>query len=556
MARGRRIQAIISAVDRASPQFKKVSNSVKALGAVAAGVAAIQIGRELVGALKNAADMAGIQEQAEKKLAQSLRNTGQEVSTALPRLKEYASQLQQASTYGDEAILSNQALLVSLGNLSGRGLERATQAAIDLAAATGRDLRTSFELVGKAAAGETGTLSRYGIILDKNIPSALKFQAALEKIEKQFGGQAAAAADTYAGKIEQLQNAFGDLQESVGKVFAEIGTGFIEDLKTMVEEIDSFVKNGDSFRIAAIQVALGIVEFAMAAEQALGPIAKLFFVIGKTTWDAFALTMAQLDAAMIALGGSAEDAGSIFSNTKKKLEEMLSTARGGFSTDADDWLVRSSKEGAKKAADEMPGLIDLIVQAGKVETIEPLPIPFKIVPMGADDVPGMMKDAYAAWQRETSGDIEFDDAKDSMDELKQKIDKTFAPGAIRGFSSALINAAEGGSKAFSSFFKNLLKDLARAIAEAIILQTVLSIASGGFGGFWGGVKGLLGFGKAGGDIAATAAQGAVKSFAAPINVTFNMPVNSLDAADTARYLEDSHDAVARGYAAAIRRGSF
>jgi len=70
--------------------------------------------------------------------------------------------------------------------------------------------------MGRAASGETSTLSRYGITLDKGLAPSEKFAAALEKINEQFGGQAQSKAETFGGRIEQLSNALGDSLEIVG----------------------------------------------------------------------------------------------------------------------------------------------------------------------------------------------------------------------------------------------------------------------------------------------------------------------------------------------------
>lgn len=46
-------------------------------------------------------------------------------------------------------------------------LKGATKAAIGLSAAFGIDLATAMDLIGKAAAGNTSMLGRYGIVLDE-----------------------------------------------------------------------------------------------------------------------------------------------------------------------------------------------------------------------------------------------------------------------------------------------------------------------------------------------------------------------------------------------------
>ena len=99
---------------------------------------------------------------------------------------------------------SGQALVASFTK-NVEEIKAATQAALDLSAATGQDLNSAFLLLARAAAGETSMLSRYGITLDESIPKSEKFAAAVEKINEQFGGQAAAQAQTFSGLLAQLE---------------------------------------------------------------------------------------------------------------------------------------------------------------------------------------------------------------------------------------------------------------------------------------------------------------------------------------------------------------
>jgi len=255
---GRRASIIISAIDRASATLGKVGGAVAVMGAAAAAVGAVQFGRILVNGIGAATEAAGVQEAAEVKLAKSIANTGQAVATVLPDLKTYASTLQGLTGIGDEVILNNQALLIALGNLEGEGLKRATRAALDLSAANGVALKTSFELVGKAAAGEFGTLSRYGIIIDETVPKSQKFAAALELIEDRFGGQAEAKMQTYQGQLAGLQGHFGDLQEAIGGPFRDVFTEVISTvLSPMMQELTGAATNSTTFTYALLDLADG-----------------------------------------------------------------------------------------------------------------------------------------------------------------------------------------------------------------------------------------------------------------------------------------------------------
>ncbi|MDQ7008301.1 MAG: hypothetical protein Q9Q40_13860, partial [Acidobacteriota bacterium] len=151
---------------------------------------------------------------------------------------------QQQTALGDEVILQNQAILVSLGKLSGEGLERATMAAANMAAVVGIDLKAAMILMAKAAAGETSTLSRYGIVLGKNVAAGEKFARVLELIEERMGGAAATRAKSLEGVFEAMGAAIGDLGETIVEFtgLGDVLKGFAADVKEAAETISGSIK--------------------------------------------------------------------------------------------------------------------------------------------------------------------------------------------------------------------------------------------------------------------------------------------------------------------------
>lgn len=177
-------------------------------GAIAAAGAAFAVSKVVAAANE--------QEDAINALNTSLKITGKFSEEASQSFQEYASSLQEVTKFGDEAILRNAALIQQLGNLSDKELRKATKATLDLAAGLGIDLNSAANLVGKAAAGFTGTLGRYGITVKKAATDSETFARALDEIEKKFGGAAQAQVKTFSGALQQAQNTFGDLLEEIG----------------------------------------------------------------------------------------------------------------------------------------------------------------------------------------------------------------------------------------------------------------------------------------------------------------------------------------------------
>ena len=233
----REINAKIKATDEASANLDKISTGMKAALiavpiAATAALAALAIG--FTKALGDMTEVAGIQHEADIQLGVALKNLGKNVSEDLPKYKAYAGELQRISRSGDEVIQGTQAILASLGGLTDHMNDRATKATLDFAAAMKFDLTSASTLMAKAAGGNVSALSRYGIMVDSRIPKDKQFAEVLRQIEEKFGGVSEALAGTFPGRLEQIENSFGDVQEKVvaGAVENEalsISLGFVSD---------------------------------------------------------------------------------------------------------------------------------------------------------------------------------------------------------------------------------------------------------------------------------------------------------------------------------------
>lgn len=180
-------------------------------------------------------DAAAEQEAAEVALRGALRSTGLEIQINAKRLIDYAAQLQNTTIYGDEMLMKAMAQMQNIARFDNTNtLMQATKAAIGLSAAFGIDLSTAMDLVGKAGAGNTGMLGRYGIVLDETASQAEKFNQVLE-IGAGYFGLAEDQARTSAGSLAQLKNAWGDFQETLAEGLLPAITNLTNSLKPMIE---------------------------------------------------------------------------------------------------------------------------------------------------------------------------------------------------------------------------------------------------------------------------------------------------------------------------------
>ena len=218
------------------------------------------------------------QEQAQVQLAARLRTTGGAAGFTAEELQRYAGSLQEATTFGDEAIIAAQAVLATFTRIRGEAFQRTTDAALDMATVMGTDLRSAVVQLGKALndprqglealsrAGVTFTLEQRKAIREMvktdNLLGAQK--TILAEIEMQIGGAARAMRNTFGGALRGMQNALGDLLEGNGPNLTrarESVESFTEALK------DPDVKAGMQ---GLVNLAIDLAHYGVQAASSLG----------------------------------------------------------------------------------------------------------------------------------------------------------------------------------------------------------------------------------------------------------------------------------------------
>lgn len=207
-------------MNKAAAQFslfeKKLTSGAKLIQGAFAALAA----SKFVGFLNDSLKAQAAAEAATNKLNLALANQGKLTAETSDSLVKFAGALQETSTFADDAIVEVEALLASFGQ-SEEEIKRSTQAVLDYAAATGTDLVTAANLVGKAFVGNVAGLQKIGFEFTKGASDAKNFNSALTQIEQRFGGSATAATQTYIGQLEQMANAWDDTKEAVGRFLAQ-----------------------------------------------------------------------------------------------------------------------------------------------------------------------------------------------------------------------------------------------------------------------------------------------------------------------------------------------
>ena len=165
------------------------------------------------------------QANAEKRLEEA-------VGGNINAFKEQASALQTVTTFGDEATLSAQAQLKTLG-LTEEQVLRLTPLVLDLSARSGKDLNRSTKEVVSSLSTGSSTLEKYGVELETTASLTENFDKAVQGLEKSVGGTAEATAKVGTGPLKQFQNRIGDIQESIGEKLVPILNFLAQNFETI-----------------------------------------------------------------------------------------------------------------------------------------------------------------------------------------------------------------------------------------------------------------------------------------------------------------------------------
>jgi hypothetical protein len=202
---------------------KKAGAAFAAAGAAAAAYAGVL----LVDGVKSAIE----DEAAQAKLATTLENVTGATKDQIAAVENYITQTALANGITDDVLRPSLDRLVRSTKDVTKAQELQTLA-LDIAAGTGKDLKTVSEALGKAYDGNLGALKKLGVGIDESIIKSKNFDAAAAALSKTFEGQASKQAETFQGKMARLTVAFDEAKETVGSYVLDALTpllsGFVD----------------------------------------------------------------------------------------------------------------------------------------------------------------------------------------------------------------------------------------------------------------------------------------------------------------------------------------
>lgn len=274
----------------------QIAGGVAAAGLAVAGAAALKFGADSVRAFAEA-------QEAQNRLAFAFEKFPALADTNVEAIRRLNSALMQKTRFDDDAIASAQGVLAQF-DLTGDQLSRLTPLLLDYAAATGKDLTTSAEDLGRAMMGQGRALKVLGIDFEDTGTIAGNFDQLIQDLSSSVGGFAEKDATTAAGQLQILQNRFGEVQEAVGEallpalqklidwidgeglvILEDFAAWFAEDgvvaLTTFIDKIAEMAENGTLVpNIVAGIGAITAAQLGLNAAMAANPVGLVIAGLG------------------------------------------------------------------------------------------------------------------------------------------------------------------------------------------------------------------------------------------------------------------------------------
>lgn len=348
-----RLAFLISAnADQAIRAFEKTANSadkemvkakksidIAAGSMVSFGARGLAAAGTLAAGLFKLSQSAIDDQKAQALLATQLRVTTKATDEQIASVEEFIDKTARAVGVADDQLRpAFQTLVRTTGDVTKS--QKLLNLALDISAGTGKDLSVITVALSKAATGQVTALTRLGVPLSDNVKKSKDFEGAIKELSARFTGQAATAADTYAGRLARAKIALEETGEEIGAAFIPI----IEKSATKLAD----AANGFSGLNKATGGAIGT--FASFGTLALGAVSAMSLVAGQTikmrtafvdadgqlskmgkTAKTAAIAIAAI-AVVETAGAAIQQLGGFARETEKRLNTLLTTAGKGNNT--------------------------------------------------------------------------------------------------------------------------------------------------------------------------------------------------------------------------------
>jgi len=432
------------------------------LGGLGLAMGAVKIGRFLQSTIQASAE----QERTFSSLANTMGNVGVAFNDASGELQGMFAMLQKTTKFGDtDTADALQRLIATTGDYD--SALKLLQPTLDFAVGGNIDLATAARLAGQAATGMTGTLSRYGIILDEATKKQLTAANASEKaaivagiLESKFGGAAQANLQTYGGRVAQLGNYWGDFKEAIGDVITKViaAPAIFDLLLKSFEGLVEGAKNFGEVMAFAFGLDYGVLiegSIALAINNVKSMLADVYDILSELPGkmgDHFADLTTELRKEVEATGDSVERA---WTATIDEANEGAIEFR-----EAVDGLTINMGDFKNEVVATVEALDDLKIDLDDIDTL---------LDFGSEAITEHWKALGKQQQGIEEVNADLEEYADNLDIASNTVEGFSATAAttteqiMNSFSDMLGKGFTGELESFADLWEEIWKDLAKSM---------------------------------------------------------------------------------------------
>jgi hypothetical protein len=230
-------------------------------------------------------------------LGTTLKNLNLAYGSNIGTVNGYINRLEaQTGVLDDELRPAMDRLLRATGDVAQS--QQLLNLALDVAAGTGKSVTQVSQSLQKAYLGQTQALGRLGVGLSKAELSSSSFEQIQQRLTELFAGQAAAAANTFAGQLDKLTIAANNAKETIGKGLYDAITALSGGGATSATDNIDKLASGIADTLSNAGELIGKLEKLKPALIAIGVVAAAAFLPMTTAIAGAIFLMSSLNKAL------------------------------------------------------------------------------------------------------------------------------------------------------------------------------------------------------------------------------------------------------------------
>lgn len=235
-------------VDQATQSLKSITAAAETTGSKFSNLKSVMLGtfasneiqkgiQKLESFLKDTVHAAEEAEVSTTKLATALNNAKQNTDANREAIMKSTDAMRDLGFNANDTRNAFTKMVTATGSVSES--QRLMGITADYARLKHMDLATAAATLTRGTTGAMRAFREYGIVLDSSLPKNEAISKAFDQLNQKIGGQAAAYAQTYAGKLAIISAQTEDLKEKIGAILlpilTKLETWFLGSFKWLAE---------------------------------------------------------------------------------------------------------------------------------------------------------------------------------------------------------------------------------------------------------------------------------------------------------------------------------